>query len=232
MTTLTDRQRIAPNAPTPAIPAAKDSRIEAIAARVARIDVMLVLLFVTGVGMVVWGCAKNAGVELMQAHNATGDHIAEATVLNEMATGAVEKVERKTTGEVKQTAGFAITALVRQMASLTQAKQSHADEAKAAAKAIGDLTRQRDDLGAKYQKLYGSIGARAERFVRKVIFWLLAWVFVAIGLRLVGQLAVGPLGAIASAVSTFMLGPLAWIQAGFDNSWFRRIRPAVVEGAK
>lgn len=166
------------------------------------------------------GCAYKGAEAWIQPHLSTGNSIAESKAFNAVADGVAESGQKKTKGEPNQLFTIVRDTLAKQLFSLDAAAKSHDQTTKAMLQRESELSKWKGD----YAKLYNSPGAKAERFVRKMIWIIAIYLGVAMGLRIVGQLALGPFGGVAAIVSTIMLGPLAWIQAGFDNVFFRKLK--------
>lgn len=76
-------------------------------------------------------------------------------------------------------------------------------------------------LQGKYDALYRSWGAIAERWIRRV-FWI--WLIGHVGLGIAALFIPGSAGAIIAAIAA-ALNPAAWFQALRDNAYFRLIVP-------
>lgn len=72
-------------------------------------------------------------------------------------------------------------------------------------------------LQDKYDALYRSWGATAERWIRRV-FWI--WLIGHVGLGIAALFIPGSAGAILAAIAA-ALNPAAWFQAIRDNAYFR-----------
>ncbi|MCC7038456.1 MAG: hypothetical protein IT560_14300 [Alphaproteobacteria bacterium] len=182
------------------------------------------LLGLLVLAVVVVGCAKTGVDAWIEPHQTTGNSIAESKAFNSVASGVAASGEKMTRGQPSQLFAFIRDTLAKQLFSLDTAAKSHDEATRAMLQREGELSRKLEASQAAYERLYRSTGAKAERFVRRMFWYLVIYLGVAVGLRIVGQLALGPFGGVASIISTIMLGPLAWLQAGFDNVFFRKLK--------
>lgn len=180
------------------------------------------------------GCTKAQVDNWLDDHQATGNAVAQSQTLADVADSQAAKAQRKAKGPTKDLITMARETLAMLKAKLVEVATSHDAEAKSHAEIVADLQKQLDKRDqtiiakdADYAQLYNSWGAWLERWVRRIFAWIIGYFVLAIGLRLVGLLATGPFGSLAAGVSTVMLGPIAWFQAGFDNVWHRRIAPTL-----
>jgi uncharacterized membrane protein len=173
------------------------------------------------------GCGKQYVDEWRDEHRATGNAIAQAQAHNHIAAQQTEQARKAAKGWVKRLIANVGEILGVQATTLEKAAESHSAEAKAHAAIVDDLSARLEKKNADYDQLYNSTGAKAERFVRRMAWWIAGYFFIAIVLRVVGLLATGPLGAVAAMVSTGMMGPIQILWSLLDNVWWRRARPTV-----
>lgn len=75
----------------------------------------------------------------------------------------------------------------------------------------------------KYAALYGSIGAKVERFIRHALVLVAIYLGIMVGLRIFGLFATGPIGHGAALASVFMGGPIAWLHSLADTLFFTKV---------
>lgn len=185
-----------------------------------RFDPVSILIVLAAIWLLLCsGCVSGNGPNVTAP---TGSAIARAVGYNESADRIAERQAKHSGGPQREGFHLIRAILGDQYDALTEAAAAN----EKAAEAFNKQGRALEDKSRDYDVLYSGWGARLQRFVHRLLVWLCVYLVAAVGLRIAAMFVSGPIGAGMALVSTAMFGPLAWVQSGFDNLWFRRVAPA------
>ncbi len=162
------------------------------------------------------GCAGKP-VAIVPETIPTGTSIARATAYVDAADGATKAAKPHANATGKALLGQAQESHQNAKVELENADRQNTQ----ATKQVASLATQNQRQQEQYVALENSTGVKIERFIRKLLTWVLVYLGAMVALRVAALFVAGPVGATMSVVATAM-NPAAWFNVAAEALWYRK----------